>query len=256
MRPHPVDSSDPQEIPLILAHRGASGERPENTLAAFARAIEVGAHGVELDVQLSKDGAPIVIHDERLDRTTDGRGWVYDRTLAELQHLDAGSWFAPAYGRERIPLLRDVLDLVGPQARVINVELKNDRIPYSGLETKVVEELGARGLLTKTVVSSFNHGSLRTVKAIAPSVRVGYLYRVPFRSPVAGALRVGAEAIHPPRLAVTRTLVHRAHGAGLRVRVWTVNRPKELRQMQAHGVDAVFTDQPALLLELLRGRPA
>ncbi len=252
MRPHPVDSSDPQEIPLILAHRGASGERPENTLAAFARAMEVGAHGVEFDVQLTKDGAPIVIHDLRVDRTTDGNGWVYKCTLAELRQLDAGSWFAPAYRRERIPILRDVLDLVGPKTRVINVELKNARVAYQGLEAKVLAVLGECGMLAKTVISSLNHRSLQMVKAIEPSVRVGYLYQVPFR-PVARALRLGAEAIHPPRLTVSRALVHRAHEAGLQVRVWTVNRPKEFRQMLAHGVDAVFTDQPALMLELLRG---
>jgi len=253
MRHHPVDSSDSPEIPLILAHRGASGERPENTLAAFARAIEVGAHGVEVDVQLTKDGAPIVIHDARLDRTTDGSGRISNHTLAELRRLDAGSWFAPTYRRERIPTLGEVLEVVGLRARLINIELKKYRIAYPGLEAKVIEALGAGGLLAKTVISSFNYGSLQVVKAIDPSIQIGYLYELPFRSPVAGALRLGAAAIHPPRLVVTRTLVRRAHEASLRVHVWTVNRPKHFRQMQAYKVDAIFTDQPAAMLELLRG---
>ena len=248
------DSREDGGIPLILAHRGAAGERPENTLAAFRRALEVGADGIEFDVQLTKDGELVVIHDERLDRTTNGTGWVKDHTLAALQALDAGRWFSQAYREERIPLLAEVLALAAP-ACVINVELKNSRVPYPGIESKVIEALKGVDALGKTIVSSFNHDSLQRVKAIDPSARIGYLYQVPWRSPIARALQLGAEGIHPPRLAVSRRLVLRAHRAGLAVRAWTVNRPKHLQQMMALGVDAIMTDHPAMMREILRHLP-
>jgi glycerophosphoryl diester phosphodiesterase len=248
------DSRDRPEIPLILGHRGAAKERPENTLAAFRRAIEVGADGVEFDVQRTQDGELVVIHDERLDRTTNSTGWVKDHTLAALRKLDAGRWFGPAYRGERIPLLREVLDLVGPAARVINVELKNSRVPYPGMEAQVVEALRHSGVFDRTVVSSFNHESLRRVKALDPTIRTGVLYVIPWRSPIAKAVRLGADAIHPSRLAVSRPLVRRAHQAGLRVCAWTVNRPEDFRRTAACGVDAIITDHP-LAMRALRASP-
>ncbi len=238
------DSRDRLAIPLILAHRGAAKERPENTLAAFRRAIEVGADGVEFDVQRSKDGELVVIHDVRLERTTNGRGWVKDSTLAELRHLDAGRWFDPAYQHEPIPLLREVLELVRPHVHVINVELKNTRFPYPGMEAQVVKVLKQCDVLDRTVISTYNLNSLRLVKTIDPTIRTGVLYAIPWRSPIGKAMLSGADAIHPPRLAASRSLVRRAHRVGLRVWVWTVNRPKDFRQMMAYGVDAVITDHP------------
>ncbi len=246
------DSWAPRGIPLSLGHRGASRERPENTLAAFRRALEVGADGVEFDVQLTKDGEVVVIHDERLDRTTDGTGWVKDHTYAELRDLDAGRWFAPAYRGERIPTLSEVLALVAENTRLINVELKNSRVGYPGMEAKVVDLLRRFSVLDKSVVSSFNHDSLRAVKNVEPSVRTGFLYLATLRSPITKAQQVGAEAIHPPRLAVSRALVRRAHESGLRVHVWTVNRPNDMQRMMAYGVNAVITDDPAAMHVLAR----
>lgn len=248
------DSRAHPGIPLILGHRGAAKERPENTLAAFRRAIEVGADGIECDVQRSKDGELVVFHDERLGRTTTGQGWVKDHTVADLRRLDAGGWFDPAYARERIPLLPEVLEIVGPTARMINVELKNSRVPYPGMEAQVVAVLEQYGVLQRTVISSFNHNSLRVLKALDPMIRTGMLYVVPWRSPIAKALLLGADAIHPPRLAASGGLVRRAHRVGLRVCTWTVNRPKDMRQMMAYGVDAIITDHP-LQMRAVRAEP-
>lgn len=249
-----LGSRNLQGIPLILAHRGASRECPENTLVAFRTALERGADGIECDVQLTKDGELVVIHDERINRTTDGTGWVKDHTFAELRALDAGGWFAPAFHGARIPTLREVLELVAPQTRVINVELKNNRVGYVGLEAKVIAALHQCGILAKTIVSSFNHRSLHLVKTIDPSARLGFLYVATLRSPVRRAVELGAEAIHPPRLAVSPLLVRRAHASKLKVHVWTVNSPKEMHRMITCGVDAVFTDDPAAMTELVRRR--
>lgn len=240
-----------ERIPCIVAHRGAAAERPENTLAAFRRALEAGADGIECDVQLTRDGEVVVIHDERLERTTDGTGWVRDHTLRELQVLDAGGWFGRRYRGERIPTLHEVLAAAAGRARLINVELKNTRLRYPGLEARVLRLLHRFGVLGTTVVSSFNHASLRRIRDLEPRARIGMLPRA-LRAPVARALRLGAEALHPARTEVTARLVRGAHAAGLRVRVWTVNSAEELRRMRAWGVDAVFTDDPAAMVRAVR----
>jgi glycerophosphoryl diester phosphodiesterase len=197
-----------------------------------------------------KDGELVVIHDERLERTTDGSGWVKDHTFAELSALDAGRWFAPVFRGERIPTLREVLDLVVPESRLINVELKNNRVGYVGLEAKVLEALHECGILAKTIVSSFNRLSLRLVKSLEPSAKLGLLYVASLRSPVRQAIELGAEAIHPPYIGVSPALVRRARASELKVHVWTVNRSKEMHRMIDCGVDAVFTDDPAAMRAL------
>lgn len=230
--------------PFVVAHRGFSSRAPENTLAAFRLAMEAGADGVELDVHLSRDGVPVVIHDERVDRTTDGTGLVRDHTLAELKQLDAGRWFGPAFGGERIPTLDEVLAAIGAQCRFLNVELKGGIVPYPGLEQAVVEALMRTGALERTVVSSFNHFSLRVIKRVGPALRTGVLYMEGLVDPWAYARLVPADAIHPPHYALSPELVDGAHRAGVAVHVWTVDDPVVVRRMAAWGVDAVITNRP------------
>ncbi|MBE3598536.1 MAG: glycerophosphodiester phosphodiesterase [Limnochordaceae bacterium] len=230
--------------PLILAHRGFSARAPENTLVAFRMALEAGADGIELDVQLSRDGVPVVIHDERVDRTTDGKGWVKDFTLDQLRAFDAGGWFGEAFAGERIPTLDEVLEVAGPGSRLINVELKSGLVQYPGLEHKVIAALERAGALEKSVLSSFNHFSLRTVKALRPQARTGVLYMEGLVDPWAYARLVPADAIHPPRYAVLPELVEGAHRAGVAVHVWTVDERAELRRMADWGVDAIITNRP------------
>ncbi|NPV80936.1 MAG: glycerophosphodiester phosphodiesterase [Firmicutes bacterium] len=236
--------------PLILAHRGASLEAPENTLAAFRQAIELGADGIELDVHLSGDGELVVIHDERVDRTTNGKGWVKDLTLSQLKSLDAGSWFDPAFKGERIPTLREVIDLVSGRCKLINIEIKSGIVLYPGIEEKVLREVEAADLLGKVIMSSFNHFSLKTIKEMNPDVKTGILYIEGLVDPWIYARHVPADALHPIFHAVTPEIVNGAHSAGLGVHVWTVDKPEDITRMSGYGVDAVITNDPGTAVHL------
>ncbi|MGE5593151.1 MAG: glycerophosphodiester phosphodiesterase [Betaproteobacteria bacterium] len=260
--------------PLVLGHRGAPRVAPENTLAAFKAGLEAGVDGFELDVQLSRDGRLVVIHDERVDRTTNGKGWVKDMTLAELKALDAGSWFrregggasgpgpggrvdgsgtadAPFAG-ERIPTLEEVLELVVAKCSLINIEIKSGLVLYPGIEEKTIAVLKDFGIVEKTVLSSFNHFSLRAVKALDSSVRTGVLYMEGLVDPWVYAKYVPADALHPAFYAVAPEIVAGAHAAGLAVNTWTVDDPNDMRRMMAWGVDAVITNHPAAMMEIAR----
>ncbi len=247
----PAVSISPPARPLVLAHRGASAHAPESTLAAFRLAVESGADGIELDVHLSRDGEVVVIHDDQVDRTTDGRGWVHEMTLAELRSLDAGRWFGPGFAGERIPTLAEVLEAVGGALRLINIELKAGPSSRPGLVQRVVETVRRLGLEERCVISSFNHFALREVKRIEPSLRTGILYVEGLVEPWIYARQVPADALHPPHYVVIPELVEGAHRAGLAVHTWTVDAPDEVRRVAACGVDAIITNDPAAVRSVL-----
>ena len=159
----------------IYAHRGASAYAPENTLPAFQAAMEQGADGIELDVHLSRDGELVVIHDEELDRTTNGTGLVKDHTLAELKKLCADNGMS-GYGDVRIPTLQEVLELVKPSGMLVNIELKTGILWYEGIEKKTLDLVEKLGMKNRTVYSSFNHYSIAEVQRLAPKAETAYLF--------------------------------------------------------------------------------
>jgi glycerophosphoryl diester phosphodiesterase len=228
----------------IYAHRGNSGEAPENTLAAFRQVQDTGADGVEFDVQLSRDGAPVVIHDERLERTTTGKGWVRDHTLAELKALDVGRWFAPAFAGERIPALGEVLELFRGTALRIHVELKTRRFFYPGLARLVIDHVRHLGLGSRVVVSSFNHTSLAEARALDPDLEYAVLSSDPMLEPWRYVREHGFQGFHPSFTVVDEALVRGCHGAGLRLRPWVVDDPADAARMEALGVDGIYTNHP------------
>ncbi len=234
---------------LILAHRGASGYAPENTLPAFELALEQGADGFELDVQLTRDDAVVVIHDETLERTTNGRGWVADHSLAQVQALDA-SMGREGFAGARVPTLDEVLALVRGTDKVVNVELKTDRLRYKGIEERVLEIIAAAGVADQIVLSSFNHYSLRSLKALGTPIPLGVLYSERLYAPWRYALTVGAQAVHPPVRFVRPKLVAQAHASGLQVNTWTANSVEDIAHMLELGVDAVITNYPDTALAL------
>ncbi len=238
----------------IVAHRGASGEAPENTLAAFRRALEIGVNAVELDVHLTCDGEPVVIHDHMLDRTTDGRGLVKDQTLAAVRRLDAGRWFGERFAGERVPTLAEALDLLRP-VRVI-IEVKNGPIYYPGIAARVAAEVRAAGHPSVTV-SSFDHPVLVELKAGAPELQTAVLFVGRPVNPVGLALDAGANALHPHWAFLTPELVAAAHTAGLRVETWTVDDPLYMAHVVGMAPDGVMTNHPDRLREFLseRGYP-
>lgn len=236
---------------LIIGHRGAPRRAPENTMASFAAALALGAAGVELDVQLSRDGVLVVIHDLTLDRTTSGTGPVSDLTFAELRALDAGRSFSPAFADERIPTLREVADLVRGKIE-LQVEIKGTT---PGIVAATVSVLKDARMLDDTLITSFHHALVREVRDVEPRVRTGILlYRTQLpehptaRAQEAVNLAVAARADHidPHVTAVTPELVAFAHASGLGVATWTVDDPDEVRRVAAAGVDRMTTNVPDL----------
>jgi glycerophosphoryl diester phosphodiesterase len=230
-----------------MGHRGALSIAPENTLASFAAAREAQANGVEFDVQLSRDGALVIIHDETVDRTTDGHGAIADLTLAEIQRLDAGSRFDARFAGERIPTLQQVFDLLGTRM-LLNIEIKSKSADGGALEEQVVANVRERALESRVIISSFNPATLRTVRRIAPDLRLGYLYEREADAALIAELQ--PEALHPRWTLATPALVAEAHAQGRQVNVWTVNEEADLRAMIALSVDAIITNWPQRLAGL------
>jgi len=241
--------------PLNIAHRGASAAAPPNTLAAFEKAVELGADGIEFDVHLSADGVPVVIHDSTVDATTDGSGRVADLTLAQLKQLDAGAPFDPAFAGERIPTLKEVLETMGGRL-LLNIELKTTSLRDNGLERAVIARVGQHGLETHVLLSSFNPFSLRRVKGIAPHIPVGLLYLpgLPLILHRILSLLAPHEACHPEHTAVDARYMAWARRRDRQVNTWTVNDPDEMRRLIRLGVDGIITDVPDVLSNILESQ--
>ena len=236
--------------PYICAHRGASSGAPENTLAAFKLAVELGADAVELDTQLSKDGVPVILHDGAVDRTTNGHGKVRDLTLAEIKQLDAGSWKSPAFKGEPLPTLESLFRM--PRCPFLNVEIKigNADDDVVKLVDTVVALIQRYHLQKKLIVSSFSGQALERVHARDPKIATGYLYggKTPEKLPV------GITALHPMYTEVTPEFMAFAKGKGLQVNVWTVDSAEEMRRLIALGVGSIITNVPAQMKDVLSGK--
>ena len=218
---------------LCIGHRGACGHEPENTLRSVRRALELGAHGIEIDVYFV-DGEIIVIHDAKLGRTTNGKGYVARKSFAWLRTLDAGKG-------ERIPTLREVFETVNRRA-FINIELKGRRTaePVARLIGEFVAKRGWR--YEDFLVSSFNRRELRSVGDLR--IPIGLLLTRPSRLYALSARRVRASAVNPAARYVTARFIEDAHRRGLRVFAYTVNAPAEIARLRRIGADGVFTDFP------------
>ena len=238
--------------PLVVAHRGASGYAPENTMSSFALALEQGADAVELDVHLSRDGRVVVIHDERLERTTDGHGFVRDHTLAELKRLDAGAWLEARFAGERLPSLDEVLEWAHGRTFVA-IELKNAPLWYPDLERKVAELVERHGMAENVLVISFDHQALQRLRAISPRLPTGAVYACRPADQVGLAAAAGAQVLEPHWSYVTPEDVAAAHAAGLRVSTWATSDPDVLRTLIRAGVDGIATNHPDVLVRLLEG---
>ena len=235
----------------IFAHRGVSINYPENTMAAFQAAAKLPIAGVELDVHLTADKEVVVIHDETIDRTSNGSGYVKDFTLQQLRTFDFGSWFSREFGDEVIPTLGEVLELFAGTNHRINIELKTDIIAYEGIEALVLKEVAAQQMTERVIISSFNHESLQTVSKIAPYIESAALFaEVLVDFPTYIAL-IPAKALHVSLPTSFRKSVKLALTEGATVRVYTVNEQSDARSLQQLGVQAIFTDDPEKILRAL-----
>ena len=236
--------------PLIVAHRGASGSAPENTLAAFSLAIEQGAQVIELDVHMTAESHPVIIHDPTVDRTTDSTGLVREKSLAELRRLDAGSWFDRRFAGERIPTLDEVV--AWAKGRVaLAIEVKNNPFRYRGIEASVTGVLERHDAVDENLVFSFDHACVRRFRARQPLLLTGVCYAADPVDHNALATAANASALHPMIRFLRPDVVRDAHAASLLVFPWTVNSNEDIREMVSLGVDGIVTDFPERVKESL-----
>ena len=238
----------PGRRPYVLAHRGISGKAPENTLASFALACETpGIDMIELDVRLSKENEVVVLHDRTLQRTSTGNGVARSYTVAEMKEFDAGSWFNPAFSRERIPTLREVLTLVN-RRRWVNIELKSDFFfPEKPelLERRVLETVADLGYEECVMYSSFNHRMVANIKRFNPWAVTGVLYSVGRdfgRMPSKLAGRVGGSVFVCAKREVTKRMLDDARANGIAFYVYTLNSISSVSRMIELGVDGILSD--------------
>ncbi|GGE53962.1 glycerophosphodiester phosphodiesterase [Priestia taiwanensis] len=236
----------------VFAHRGAAGTYPENTMVAFKKAKRLGADGLELDVQLTKDDQLVVIHDETLDRTTDGRGFVHDYTYEELRRYNANYKFGAKIDFCEIPLLEDVFKWCKDNTLKINIELKNNFIPYYGMEEEVISLIRSHRLSKRVILSSFNDESLVKCKQIAPSIETAILYNTRIMHPWYYAEHLGVDAIHPSYRLIDRYIVEECKKRNIAVRPYTINNVPLMKQIIEDGCDAIITDYPERAKSLLK----
>ncbi len=245
---------------LIFGHRGVPDEAPENTIAGFERAVEMGLDGVELDVQQCASGELVIIHDERVDKLTDGSGEIKDLSFDELRALDAGSKFvgksgSPGFGGEKIPTLEETLAVLGGKM-IVNIELKTRSIPDDGLEAKVVALVKKMGHGDSVILSSFNPFSIKRAGAADPSLKVALLYAEdqPMHLRRAWGLHlIRVDAVHPRFPLVNDKLMRRARARGWMVNTWTVDDAAKMRELFDIGVSVAITNHPRRLREELGG---
>jgi glycerophosphoryl diester phosphodiesterase len=235
---------------LAIAHRGASGHAPENTLAAFRRAVSLGVTFIETDLQLTRDAHFVAIHDETFNRTTNGQGPVQQMTLAEVRRLDAGSWFGSEFIGERIPTLLDILDFSRKHDVVFYLELKPSG--FWGGEHALISALRDTGEIQRAVIISFDSVILQALRRIEPTLMTGLLFNGQMENPFESALEIGARQLAVRDDLVTPNLLAEAHKRDLQVVCWTVNNPAHMRLLAAAGVDGIMSDYPDRLLSALK----
>jgi len=241
----------------VIAHRGFSGRAPENTVAALREAIAIGADMAEIDVTLTADERVVVIHDETLDRTTDGNGLVAEYGFDEIRGLDAGSWFAPRFAGEKVPTLGEVLDT--SKGRILlNVEIKTEAVDR-GISDKVAAAIQERGMTDQVVVSSFSPTALEQMHAIAPEIRTAVLYNPKLHrgeDPAEIVRGVGASAFNIRGSRLKAKMLRSCREHRIPVGVYTIDKPKKMKRWVKKNIDAIFTNYPDRLLEVLGEAPA
>lgn len=238
----------------VFAHRGYSGKYPENTLPAFEAAARLPVDGVEFDVHLTKDGEVAVIHDERVNRTTDGKGYVKDMTLDELKELDAGSWFSEEWAGTRIPALEEVLDVFRETDHTLNIELKSDIFPYEGLLTAVMKKVGQAEMADRVILSSFDHETIEKASRNS-EVTTAILTSQVLVNAYDYGRGVGTTRLHVALPGAFRKMASEAMRKGSIIYVYTVNDETYIHDLERAGVHGIFTDFPEKIMSIIRPEP-
>ena len=235
--------------PWVIAHRGASGHAPENTMAAFRKAVELGARFIETDLQMTRDAQFVAMHDSTVERTSNGRGAVREMTMAQIRELDAGKWFDRTFMGEHVPTLEDILVFGREADIVLYLEIKYE-VAY-GLHHSLAAELTSKGDAARIVLLSFSPTTLDGIRQFDRTLMTGLLVEDVHPDSIKLALGVGARQFCPRADLVTPEIVAEAHQAGLQVATWTANKPDEMRRLVQAGVDGVMTDFPDRLQSVL-----
>jgi glycerophosphoryl diester phosphodiesterase len=230
---------------LIFAHRGSAGTHPENTMDAFLEAERVGADGIELDVQMTRDGEIVVIHDETVDRTTNGKGYIKDYHFKDLRKLHANYTFKKKlFNKQKVPTLSEVFDWMKGNSLVCNIELKNSIMDYEGMEEKVVRMINKYGYSDRIIISSFNHYSIVACSRLDSSIEIAPLYSTGLYMPWIYARSLGAAAIHPNQKVAPDEIISESIKNGIAVRPYTVNKAHQMKRLFSIGCSAIVTDFP------------
>ncbi|MFF2448665.1 glycerophosphodiester phosphodiesterase [Neobacillus sp. NPDC058068] len=231
----------------IFAHRGYSVSFAENTMGAFVEAEKAGADGIELDVQMTKDGELVVIHDEKVDRTTNGNGFVKDFLYKDIRKLNANK---KGVKKERIPALAEVLDRMKKNKLLCNIELKNGLIPYEGMEEKVIELVQRLGLSNRIIISSFNHYSIVYSYRLAPEIETAPLFIEGIYMPWIYSQSIRAKGIHPKHSAMSDRIIINTMTNGIAVRPYTVNKDADMHRFFNINCTAIITDETVKALQI------
>ncbi|MEH7237004.1 glycerophosphodiester phosphodiesterase [Bacillus sp. JJ1562] len=238
----------------IFGHRGSAGTHPENTMISFKEAASVGADGIELDIQMTKDGVIVVIHDETVKRTTNGKdkGWVKDYTLKQIKKMDASYKFRDKYGICEIPTLEEVFDWAKSNQLLINVEFKTGLVSYKGIEEKTLKLINDYGLEDRIVLSSFNHYSLVKCRQLSSTIDLAILYMEGLYEPWDYAKRLNTNGIHPYHQTISKEIVDESKQNGIAVRPFTINDEKKMKQFIDFGCSAIITDYPKNAVQFIK----
>ena len=235
----------------IIGHRGAAGTFPENTMVSFKACEKFRADGIELDVQLTSDGEIVVIHDETINRTSNGKGYVKDFTLSQLKQFDFSNKFKNKVGFCEIPTLKEVFDWAQSNDFSINIELKNDKFTYHGLEERVINLIRQYEMEKRVILSSFNHKSMFKIHLMAPDLETAVLYYKKKNEPWKLAEEFKAKAIHPNYKSITDEQIIETLKHQIAVRPYTVNDPEIMKRLIALNCTAIITDFPEIGAELV-----
>lgn len=234
------------------AHRGFSGNYPENTMLAFEKALEAGCEGIELDVQLTKDNYLVIIHDERIDRTSNQSGLVKDMTYKELCNADFSYKYAGQFGFQKIPSLREYFELVKDKNIITNIELKTGVYEYPGIEKIVYDMICEYGLQKKVVISSFNHNSVMRMKALDKDLECGFLTETWILDAGSYVSSHEIEAYHPDFHMLTKKETNELKKHNVKINTWTVNKEEDILNMIQKEVDGIISNYPDRVASLLK----
>ena len=233
-----------------FAHRGFSGKYPENTMLAFEKAVEIGADGIELDVQLTKDGEVVIIHDETIDRTTDGHGEVVSFTYEELQKFDASYIYRGKLGFNKIPTLREYFEFVKDKNIITNIELKTSVNQYVGIEKKVLELIEEFNLQDRIIISSFNHYSVLRMKKLAPKLKYGFLTESWLINAGEYTKKHSVQCYHPYFKSLTEENIRELKLHNIEINTYTVNEEKDIKDLIEKNIDIIIGNFPDLVKKI------